>query len=349
MCGQLTPEPELQARTERAPHRAPADGPPPDRPVTRGVYDGDRQAAPASPPRPPSRCRSLAARLQVTTQPPPPQPPPSPRARPARPLCVRHRILRRPSGKAPRPPARRRVPPRGGRRRRSPKVPRPPAAAASRTPRPGLLVQPQLRLLGRRRHLSLCGKTRPSGWSGASLGRSSPGPGAAGRVPPTTPSAALGPATARARAPGTQPGPPPTRPEKTPRNSQFGAVCVKPGRRWERAASPRHTPLARYAPRLQRPPPLPAFRRRPRCPRRRRAAFPPLPGRGPPGEAGAEPSAAQRGARCRARRPGPVELRACVRAGAPGPARPPRGHGRNSAPTVLGCPKKPNKVTSPQR
>lgn len=184
MCGQLTPEPELQARTERAPHRAPADGPPPDRPVTRGVYDGDRQAAPASPPRPPSRCRSLAARLQVTTQPPPPQPPPSPRARPARPLCVRHRILRRPSGKAPRPPARRRVPPRGGRRRRSPKVPRPPAAAASRTPRPGLLVQPQLRLLGRRRHLSLCGKTRPSGWSGASLGRSSPGPGAAGRVPP---------------------------------------------------------------------------------------------------------------------------------------------------------------------
>lgn len=65
-----------------------------------------------------------------------------------------------------------------------PKVPRPPATAASRTPRPGLLVQQQLRLLGSSRHLSLCGKTRPFRGLGASLGRSSPGPSAAGRVPP---------------------------------------------------------------------------------------------------------------------------------------------------------------------
>lgn len=140
-----------------------------------GRYNGDRGALRTSGSRPPSPYRSLAALLHVTKQ--------NPQVRsPAQPLCVRHRIRRRRSGKAP-PPARLRVPPRGG-RRRSPKVPRPPAAAASRTPRPGLLVQQQLRLLGSSRHLSLCGKTRPFRGLGASLGRSSPGPSAAGRVPP---------------------------------------------------------------------------------------------------------------------------------------------------------------------
>lgn len=75
---------------------------------------------------------------------------------------------------SPRPPrCLRRVPPRGG-GRRSPQAPPPPAAAASPNPGPGLLVQHQLRLLRRRRHLSLCGKMRPFGWLGPSLGRSSP-------------------------------------------------------------------------------------------------------------------------------------------------------------------------------
>ncbi|CAM9314315.1 unnamed protein product [Rangifer tarandus platyrhynchus] len=60
-----------------------------------------------------------------------------------------------------------------------------------------------------------------------------------------------------------------------PRGEGFGAVCVKPGRRWERAASPRHTPLCTLLG-SNGPPPLPAFRLRPRFPRRRRAAFPPL-------------------------------------------------------------------------
>lgn len=122
----------------------------------------------------PSPYRSLAAPLHVTKQnPPSPEPGSAPLCPPPDP----------PPPERKGPPARHRVPPRGG-RRRSPKVPRPPATAASRTPRPGLLLQQQLRLLGSRRHLSLCGKTRPFGGLGASLGRSSPGPSAAGRVPP---------------------------------------------------------------------------------------------------------------------------------------------------------------------
>lgn len=84
-----------------------------------------------------------------------------------------------------RSPCHRCVPPRGGGRRSPLALPPPAAAAAAASPNPGpgLLVQHQLRLLGRRRHLSLCGKMRPFGWLGPSLGRSSPGPSTEGRVP----------------------------------------------------------------------------------------------------------------------------------------------------------------------
>lgn len=225
--------------------------------------------------------------------------------------------------RAPRPHARRRVPPCGG-RRRSPKVPRPPAAAASRTPRPGLLVQQQLRLLGSRRHLSLCGKTRPFGWLGASLGRSSPGPSAAGRVPPQL----LPPPSV----------PPPPQPGRAEPSRGLGAADgIRPPKLtvWCRVRQTGATLGARgvpashaalYATRLQRPPPLPAFRLRPRFPRRRRAAFPPLPGRRPPGEV-------ERGA--------PVPS-GCRSTG----AREARRGRQKHCTAVLGC-QKPNKVTSP--
>lgn len=89
------------------------------------------------------------------------------------PLCPLPDPPTPPPRKGPPPACLRRVPPRGG-GRRSPQAPQPPGAAASPNPGPGLLVQHQLRLLRRRRHLSLCGKMRPFGWLGPSLGRSSP-------------------------------------------------------------------------------------------------------------------------------------------------------------------------------
>lgn len=272
--------------------------------------------------RPPSPYRSLAAPLHVTKQNPPslepgsaplcppPDPPPPER-----------------KGPPPHPPARCRIPPRGG-HRRSPKVPRPPAAAASRTPRPGLLVQQQLRLLGRRRHLSLCGKTRPFGWSGASLGRSSPGPSAAGRVPP------------QLLPPPSVPSPPePGRP--TPgREGRGGGARLNPTREdppkltvWCRVRQTGATLGARGVPashaalyaatRLQRPPSAPRFSPPASVPTAQARGFP----------ASAWPRAAggdRRGA------PGRSGLRGRVGWGAAG--------------TVHRCsrvPEKPNKVTSP--
>lgn len=115
----------------------------------------------------PSPDCSLAARLHVTKQNPPSL------GLGSAPLCPRPDPPTPPPRKGPPPRCLRRVPPRGG-GRRSPQAPQPPGAAASPNPGPGLLVQHQLRLLRRRRHLSLCGKMRPFGWLGPSLGRRSP-------------------------------------------------------------------------------------------------------------------------------------------------------------------------------
>lgn len=92
------------------------------------------------------------------------------------------------------------------------------------------------------------------GWLGPSLGRSSPGPSAEGRVPKFFRHPQSRAATAQ--RPQTHTGPV-TRPNN-PWNSQFGAVCVKPGDVGARGVPASHAAL-RYATRLQRPPSAPRF------------------------------------------------------------------------------------------
>lgn len=163
---------------------------------------------------------------------------------------------------------------------------------------------------------------RPFGWLGPSLGRSSPGPSAEGRVPQVLPP----PPVPRRHSPEA-PNPHGSRRFRpnNPWNSQFGAVCVKPGRRWERAASPRHTPLCTLLG-SNGPPPLPAFRLRPRFPRRRRAAFPPLTDLRAAGAASEELLGGLAVVERLGQLHQPGQQKQCT--------------------TVLGC-QKPNKVTSP--
>lgn len=154
-----------------------------------------------------------------------------------------------------------------------------------------------------------------------------PGPSARGRVPQLLPPPS-GPLPPQPRGPNPL-GPRWIRPNN-PWNSQFGAVCVKPGRRWERAASPRHTPLCTLLG-SQAPLRSPLFASGPgshgagaRLSRLSRAA-----GRG----------GGQRGAL--------GQLRAGVGGGRGGPAGPIRDAGpQPQCTSVVGC-QNPNKVTSP--
>ena len=235
------------------PRRSLRRRPAPGRPAAR-ASQWRPPGAPGRPASAPSPRRSLAARLHVTKQ--------NPRAPcPAQPLCVRSQVRRRRrrrgASPAPRP---RRGPPRGG-GRRSPRAPPPPAAAAaaaSPNPGPGLLVRHQLRLLGRRRHLSLCGKTRPAE-AGDRPGAALPGPARRGPAPP------------RPAAPPGPPPPRPARPEPTrgPASPTEGAPKLTVWCRVRQTGATlgaRGVPASRaalYARRLRRPPCAPRFCRRP--------------------------------------------------------------------------------------
>lgn len=129
---------------------------------------------------------------------------------------------------------------------------------------------------------------RPFGWLGPSLGRSSPGPSAKGRVPQLLPPPSVPP-------PPQPRGPKPTRVRANPTKLPLKLTVWCRVRQTGATLGARGVPAshaALYATRLQRPPPLPAFRLRPGCPRRRRAAFPPLPRCGPRGWPARSPRAA---------------------------------------------------------